>query len=103
MITGSGGTVGVGVRVIVGVGVITYISSFGPGGIIGGIGFFKHIGWEGGTDPLSLGPNGSVYWSIVLTIVFDLIIYYWAIASRLPTEKVDEYVAEVYPPEASAH
>jgi amino acid transporter len=88
---------------IVGMGVITYISSFGPGGIIGAIGFFKHIGWEGGTDPLKLGPNGSVYDSIIISGVFSLIIYYWAIATRLSTEKVDEYVAEVYPPDAGGH
>jgi hypothetical protein len=30
--------------------------------------------------------------------VFSLIIYYWAVATRLPEKKVDEYVAEVYPP-----
>jgi amino acid transporter len=88
---------------IIGMLVIAYISSFGPGGIIGGIGFFKHILWEGGTDPLSLGPNGSVYDSIVLSVAFSLIIYYWALASRLPTAKVDEYVAEVYPPSTAGH
>jgi amino acid transporter len=83
---------------IVGMAVITYISSFGPGGIIGAIGFFKHVLPKGGTDPLKLGPNGSVYWSIVISGVFSMIIYYWAVATRLPEHKVDEYVAEVYPP-----
>ena len=88
---------------IIGMGVIAYISSFGPGGIIGAIGFFKHIGWEGGTDPLSLGPNGSVYDTIVLSGLFNLGIYYWAVATCLPGAKIDEYVAEVYPPETGGH
>jgi amino acid transporter len=88
---------------IIGMGVICYISSFGPGGIIGGIGFFKHIGWEGGGDPLSLGPNGSVYDSIVLSGIFSMIIYYWAVATCLPVSKIDEYVAEVYPPPTASH
>jgi amino acid transporter len=83
---------------IIGMGVICYISSFGAGGIIGGIGFFKNVLDQGGNDPLSLGPNGSVYWSIVISIVFNLIIYHWAVATCLPESKVDEYVAEVYPP-----
>ncbi|HTU84495.1 MAG TPA: APC family permease [Solirubrobacteraceae bacterium] len=83
---------------IVGMGVITYISPFDPGGIIGGIGFFKHVLDQGGTDPLSMGPNASVYWSIVISGVFSTIIYYWAVASRLAPAKVDEYVRDVYPP-----
>ena len=29
---------------------------------------------------------------------WSLIIYYIAISRRLPADKVDEYVAEVYPP-----
>jgi hypothetical protein len=78
--------------------VICYISSFGAGGIIGGIGFFKHWLDQGGNDPTHLGPNGSVYWSIVISGVFSLIIYYWAIMTRLPEHKVDEYVRDVYPP-----
>jgi amino acid transporter len=88
---------------IIGMGVIAYISSFGPGGIIGAIGFFKHIGWEGGGDPLKLGPNGSVYDTIIISGVWSLIVYYWAVATCLPPAKIDEYVAEVYPPEAATH
>jgi amino acid transporter len=83
---------------IIGMGVICYISSFGAGGIIGGIGPFKHVLDQGGNDPLSLGPNGSVYWSIVISAAFSLAIYYWAVATRLPDHKVDEYVRDVYPP-----
>jgi amino acid transporter len=83
---------------LVGMGVICYISSFGAGGIIGGIGPFKNVLAQGGNDPLSLGSNGSVYWPIALSGVFSLVIYYWAVATRLPESKVDEYVADVYPP-----
>jgi amino acid transporter len=82
---------------IIGMGVVSYISSFGAGGIIGGIGFFKHWLDQGGNDPLSIGAN-SVYWSIVFSAVVSLIVYYWAIFTRLPEHKVDEYVADVYPP-----
>ena len=83
---------------IIGMGIIAYISPFGPGGIIGGIGFFKHWLDQGGTDPAHLGPNASVYWSIVISGVWSLIVYYWAVATRLPAHKVDEYVKDVYPP-----
>ena len=77
---------------IVGMGVITYLSDFGAGGIIGGIGFFKHVLDQGGTDDIGLW-GGSI-----ASGVFSLIIYFWAIAMRLPAHKVDEYVREVYPP-----
>jgi amino acid transporter len=83
---------------IIGAGVIAYIGPFGPGGIIGGIGFFKHWLPLGGTDPTHMGANASVYWSIGISAVFSLIVYYWALFTRLPPEKVDEYVADVYPP-----
>jgi amino acid transporter len=83
---------------IIGMGVICYISPFDPGGIIGGIGPFKHVLDQGGNDPASLGSNASVYWSIVISGAFSLIIYYWAVFTRLPGHKVDEYVRDVYPP-----
>jgi amino acid transporter len=83
---------------IIGGAIITYISPFGAGGMIGGIGFFKHWLPLGGGDPAHIGANADVYWSIVISGVFSLIIYYWAVATRLPAAKVDEYVAEVYPP-----
>ena len=83
---------------LVGMGVIAYISSFGAGGIIGGIGIFKNVLDQGGNDPLSLGPNGDLYWSLVISAAFSLAIYFWAISRRLPEAKVDEYVADVYPP-----
>jgi amino acid transporter len=77
---------------IVGMGVISYLSDFGPGGIIGGIGFFKNVLDQGGTDAIGL------WGGIIASGVFSLIIYYWAVASRLSPEKVDEYVRDVYPP-----
>jgi amino acid transporter len=77
---------------IIGMGVISYLSAFGPGGIIGGIGFFKNVLNQGGTDDIGL------WGGIIASGLFSLIIYYWAVASRLPENKVDEYVREVYPP-----
>ena len=77
---------------IIGMGIISYLGDFGPGGIIGGIGFFKHVLDQGGTDDIGL------WGGIIASGVFNLIIYYWAVATRLSGEKVDEYVRDVYPP-----
>ena len=35
-----------------------------------------------------------------MAILFSLVIYYWARASRLSPEEVDHYVRDVYPPPA---
>ncbi len=77
---------------IIGMGVISYLSDFGAGGIIGGIGFFKHVLDQGGTDAIGL------WGGIIASGLFSLVIYFWALASRLPEHKVDEYVRDVYPP-----
>ncbi len=77
---------------IIGMGVICYLSPFGPGGIIGAIGIFKHVLDKGGTGDITLWA------SIIASGLFSLIIYYWAVLTRLPGHKVDEYVREVYPP-----
>jgi amino acid transporter len=77
---------------IIGMGVISYLSDFGPGGIIGGIGPFKNVLAQGGTDEIGL------WGGIIASGLFSLIIYYWAVFTRLPEHKVDEYVADVYPP-----
>jgi amino acid transporter len=77
---------------IIGMGVICYLSDFGPGGIIGGIGIFKNVLSQGGTDAIGL------WGGIIASGLFSLIIYYWAVATCLPPEKVDEYVRDVYPP-----
>jgi amino acid transporter len=77
---------------LLGMLVISYFGDFGPGGIIGGVGVFKHVLDQGGNDDLGLvgGLAVSAAWS--------LFIYFLAISRRLPVEKVDQYVAEVYPP-----
>ena len=58
--------------------VISYFGGFGPGGVIGGIGVFKHVLDHGGNDDLGLvgGLVASATWSLV--------IYRLAIALRLP-------------------
>ncbi len=62
---------------LVGIGVITYISSFGP------------------MDEPILGD----YLGILVTVVFSVAIYYWAMAVALPTEEIEEMVNEVVLPE----
>ena len=62
---------------LVGIGIITYISSFGPM-----------------ADPI-LGD----YLGILVTVVFSVAIYYWAMAVALPTEEIEEMVNEVVLPE----
>ena len=77
---------------LLGMLVISYFGDFGPGGIVGGIGFFRHVLDQGGNDDLGLVGG------LAAVAVWSLIIYFIAIARRLPPHKVDEYVAEVYPP-----
>ncbi len=77
---------------LVGMLVISYFGDFGPGGIIGGIGVFKHVLDQGGNDDLGL------WGGLAAVAALSLVIYYTAIAKRLPREKVDYYVREVYPP-----
>jgi amino acid transporter len=79
---------------LIGLGVISYLGGFpeGGSGIIGGVGVFARV-LVGGT-----GKWLPLYWDLGILTVFSLIIYYVAIARRLPTEKVDQYVREVYPP-----
>jgi len=62
---------------LVGIGIITYISSFGP------------------MDEPILGD----YLGILVTVVFSVAIYYWAMAVALPTEEIEEMVNEVVLPE----
>ncbi len=58
-------------------GVIVYISSFGP------------------MDDPVLGD----FLGIVVTVVFSAAIYYWAMAVALSTEEIEEMVSEVVLPE----
>jgi amino acid transporter len=62
---------------IVGMGIITYISSFGP----------------------MKSPILGDYTSIVATVIFSVAIYYWAMQVALPTEEIEEMVNEVVLPE----
>ena len=75
---------------LIGMGLIAYFGTFGPGGILGSVGVFKHVLGEGGNNDLGLwgGLAASVGWS--------LIIYFWAISKRLSESKVDEYIADVF-------
>ncbi|HTU97049.1 MAG TPA: APC family permease [Solirubrobacteraceae bacterium] len=78
----------------IGMGIISYFglgTGGEAGGIIGSIGVFKTV-LVGGKDQL------GVIGSLIVTVAFSLVIYYVAVSRRLPEEKVDEYVADVYPP-----
>jgi amino acid transporter len=77
---------------LLGMLVISYFGDFGAGGIIGGIGPFRHVLDQGGNDDLGL------FGGLIAVMVWSLIVYVVAIRTRLPSEKVDEYVREVYPP-----
>jgi amino acid transporter len=76
---------------LIGMGLIAYFGDFGPGGILGGAGIFKHVLSEGGNNDLGLGGGlaASAGWSLV--------IYFWALYRRLPDSRVDEYVQNVFP------
>jgi amino acid transporter len=76
---------------LVGMGVISYLGGFGEGGIVGGQFGFKTV-LVGGHGHLGL------YWDLLVLAAFSLVIYYVAMAKRLPAAKVDQYVRDVYPP-----
>ncbi len=80
------------VAYFIGMLIISYLGDFGPGGIIGGIAPFQHVLDKGGTDDIGLGGTlaAAAFWGLV--------IYFWALHTRLPGPKVDEYVRDVYPP-----
>ena len=63
---------------LIGMGVISYFGTSAPvpGGIIGGIGIFKHV-LDGGNDDLGLVGG------LVVSAAWSLIIYYAAISRRL--------------------
>lgn len=75
----------------------SYFGTFGPGGIIGGIGPFKHVLDHGGNNDLGIAGG------LIASAGWALIIYYVAIWKRLPVEKVNEYIKDVYPPTAVTH
>ena len=79
---------------LIGMGIISYLGSFGEGGILGGVGPFKTV-VVGGKGHLPFG------WDFLVVAAFSLAVYYAAMACRLPAERVDVYVREVYPPPAA--
>jgi amino acid transporter len=62
---------------LIGMGVIVYLSSFGPRA----------------DPPLPFG------WDMVAVAVFSVVIYYWAISVGLPREEIEEMLEEVVQPE----
>jgi amino acid transporter len=76
---------------LVGMGLIAYFGGFGAGGILGGAGVFKNVLSHGGNNDLGL------YGGLAASAAWSLVIYFWAITTRLPVAKVDEYVRDVFP------
>ncbi|MFE3181808.1 APC family permease [Streptomyces violascens] len=62
---------------LIGMGLIVYASDFGP---------LKH-------------PWFPLWWDMLTVAVFSLIIYYWALAVALPTEKIQWMIDQVVVPE----
>jgi amino acid transporter len=62
---------------LVGLGVIVYLSDYGP----------------------MKSPVIPLWWDMVVTAVFSLVIYYWALHVALPTEKIEAMVQDVVLPE----
>ena len=81
---------------LIGMGVISYLGGFGEGGIIDGVGVFSNV-LVAGKGHLGL------YWDLLVLTGFSLIIYFWAISTRLSGPEVDHYVREVYPPPVEGH
>jgi amino acid transporter len=88
---------------LIGMGVISFFGQFGTGGAIGGL-----IGKNAlGVSTFMVGGTGFIpgdfgipfWWDLLVVAVFSLVIYYAAMALRLPEAKVDVYAAGLYPPE----
>ncbi|MFD3406339.1 APC family permease [Kribbella sp. NPDC058693] len=62
---------------LVGMGLIVYLSDFGP---------LKH-------------PWFPLWWDMLVTAVFSLVIYFWALAVALPAEQIQRMVDQVVLPE----
>ena len=62
---------------LIGMGLIVYLSDFGP---------LKH-------------PWFPLWWDMVAVTVFSIIIYFWAMAVALPTERIQRMIDEVVVPE----
>jgi hypothetical protein len=81
---------------MIGITLISYFGNFGDGGLFGVGGIFKNF-WVGGQGDL------NIWLMHLILIVFTLIIYFVAVSQRLPEEKVDEYIKEVFPSPDSVH
>jgi amino acid transporter len=76
---------------LVGISIISYLGSFGHSGMIDGLyGLNKTL--VGGNGHLGIG------WDNLVLLIFSFAIYSLAVRFGLPSEKVDEYVRDVYPP-----
>ena len=62
---------------LVGMGLIVYLSDFGP----------------------MTNPVFPLWWDMVAVAIFSAIIYFWAMAVALPTERIEEMIGEVVLPE----
>jgi amino acid transporter len=62
---------------LVGMGAIVYLSDFGP----------------------MTNPIFPLWWDIVAVAVFSAIIYFWAMAVALPTERIEQMIGDVVLPE----
>jgi amino acid transporter len=63
---------------------------------LAGIAIISYAGQFKSPTHLLFGlPHIPFWWDIGTVAVWSLVIYFWAIASRLPTPKVEEYVREV--------
>jgi amino acid transporter len=82
---------------LAGMAVISYFGNFGTGyKLVGGIGWFNtHL----------IGPDGKLHfwWDMLIVVAFSFVIYYWAVASRLPENRVNEYIEDVYPQPLASH
>jgi amino acid transporter len=62
---------------LIGMGAIVYLSDFGP----------------------MTSPVFPLWWDMVAVAIFSAIIYFWAMAVALPTERIEEMVGDVVLPE----
>ncbi|HEV2360222.1 MAG TPA: APC family permease [Acidimicrobiales bacterium] len=88
---------------MVGMSLISYFGQFGgygapagtPGAVMNGIGPFKNFLVGGGGNHLGLN------WDLLVLAVFSVAIYGLAMYLRAPSDEVDQYVKDVYPPPAA--
>jgi amino acid transporter len=74
---------------MIGMTLISYFGNFGTGGLFGVGGIFKNF-WIGGQGDV------NIWIMMVINAAFSLVIYYVAVSQRLPGDKVDECIMEVF-------